>query len=440
MTSKISDITPTLIHSQKEINDELAEYKYTVCISGLQVGDFDLYVMHYWNRSRTEPEFKSMFEDPKFGLTQFTFCHTKLLGTHEPYFVKFQKNEGFVIGLDKNAFFSMTIPDASLDATLDAGQGCKIYICKYVTKTKIVSQNAKIYAKTMEHLKMFMTHYAEYCEHNIYKLSQNKKIYMYTVVDSRWRIAKSDNNNSWKNVFISENHKTTLNERIKTFLLESERKRCVDLGHPYKLNILLYGVPGAGKTTIIKTLSNVFKRKLYLFNFSPEITDSAFSKLWSDIPENSIVAFEDIDAYFNRRVKTSDNRNVNFSSLLNQLDGIQNSDRGLITVLTANHINNLDPALVRPGRIDLIIHFDYPEESVIRQAFEYFTMRDQSEPEKEFQKFYKNIKNLKVPMSGITDYLFRHQKDYLENVQELIESYKQVQEITTDKTNGGMYM
>ena len=75
----------------------------------------------------------------------------------------------------------------------------------------------------------------------------------------------------------------------------------------------------------------------------------------SNAPERSILLLEDIDAAFLGRTATSQERqpdgyqpNVTFSGLLNALDGVASGESRII-FMTTNHLERLDPALIRPG-------------------------------------------------------------------------------------------
>ena len=77
----------------------------------------------------------------------------------------------------------------------------------------------------------------------------------------------------------------------------------------------------------------------------------------SNVPERSIVLIEDVDAAFNKRVQTSEDgyqSSVTFSGFLNALDGVGSSEERII-FLTTNHVERMDAALVRPGRVDMTI-------------------------------------------------------------------------------------
>ena len=170
-------------------------------------------------------------------------------------------------------------------------------------------------------------------------------------------------------------------------------------GIPYNLGILLHGEPGCGKTRFIKQLMNYTKRHgidiklndgmdfndLQHLIYNEELDDTHI------IPQHQrILIFEDIDALgevvkerqgpqatapsatisvpetpgstndlklISSLLKLSnDNKNNNLSTLLNMLDGIHECS-GRIIIMTTNKVEVLDKALIRPGRIDLKLHF-----------------------------------------------------------------------------------
>ena len=91
---------------------------------------------------------------------------------------------------------------------------------------------------------------------------------------------------------------------------------------------------------------------------SGRIDDDDLNQKLHEAPENSIILLEDIDSIFVDRnsVLPTGMKKVSFSGLLNALDGIA-SQEGRITFMTTNHIEKLDPALLRPGRCDVKLEF-----------------------------------------------------------------------------------
>jgi chaperone BCS1 len=64
----------------------------------------------------------------------------------------------------------------------------------------------------------------------------------------------------------------------------------------------------------------------------------------------------------------SANGKVSLSTLLNVLDGLASSE-GRVLIMTTNHIERLDPALIRPGRVDMKVEFHLAKEDMISQLF-----------------------------------------------------------------------
>lgn len=86
--------------------------------------------------------------------------------------------------------------------------------------------------------------------------------------------------------------------------------------------------------------------------------------------------------------------NVTFSGLLNAIDGVTSTTSQRLIFMTTNHVNKLDPALIRPGRIDLSVVVG---DATLHQALELFV------------KFYEDVDNiLKIEMEKKVTEIFRH--------------------------------
>jgi chaperone BCS1 len=101
------------------------------------------------------------------------------------------------------------------------------------------------------------------------------------------------------------------------------------------------------------------------------LTDDRLNHLLSNVPERSIMLLEDIDAAFTKRTQ-SDHQGyqsmITFSGLLNSLDGVASAEERII-FLTTNHVEKLDPALIRPGRVDLKEYLGNASDYQIRKMF-----------------------------------------------------------------------
>jgi len=150
--------------------------------------------------------------------------------------------------------------------------------------------------------------------------------------------------------------------------------------------VILYGDPGTGKTLLAKAVANqtsaTFLRVVgseliqkYLGD-GPKLVRELFRVAEENAP--SIVFIDEIDAVGSKRYDTSSGgeREIQRTmlELLNQLDGFDS--RGDVKVLMAtNRIDNLDPALIRPGRIDRKIEFPLPDTPTKRKIFQLHTSK-----------------------------------------------------------------
>ncbi|KAN0076926.1 BCS1 N terminal domain containing protein [Tylopilus felleus] len=146
---------------------------------------------------------------------------------------------------------------------------------------------------------------------------------------------------------------------IRAFL--GRRQWYADRGIPYRRGYLLHGPPGSGKTSFIQALAGSLSYDICILNLSERgLADDKLIHLLSNAPERSFILIEDVDAAFNKRVQTSDDgyqSSVTFSGFLNALDGVASGEERII-FMTTNHLEKLDPALVRPGRVDLSVLVD----------------------------------------------------------------------------------
>ncbi|KAK4114666.1 26S proteasome subunit P45 [Canariomyces notabilis] len=150
--------------------------------------------------------------------------------------------------------------------------------------------------------------------------------------------------------------------------------------------VILYGAPGTGKTLLAKAVANqtsaTFLRivgseliQKYLGD-GPRLVRQLFQVAAENAP--SIVFIDEIDAIGTKRYDSTSGgeREVQRTmlELLNQLDGFD--DRGDVKVIMAtNKIETLDPALIRPGRIDRKILFENPDQNTKRKIFALHTSK-----------------------------------------------------------------
>ncbi|KAA0580175.1 AAA family ATPase [Azospirillum sp. B21] len=151
-------------------------------------------------------------------------------------------------------------------------------------------------------------------------------------------------------VFLADGVGEALLEDARTFLAGEAWYSA--RGIPWRRGYLLYGPPGTGKTSLIRALASELDLDLSIVNLaSDRLDDQQLCALLGTAPARSVLLFEDIDAVFRDRDAETAGRGITFSGLLNAIDGVM-SQEGHLLVMTTNHLDRLDPALIRPGRID----------------------------------------------------------------------------------------
>ena len=161
-----------------------------------------------------------------------------------------------------------------------------------------------------------------------------------------------------ESVVLDEGVKERIVDDVQDFLNTGQWYH--DRGIPYRRGYLLYGPPGTGKSSFIQALAGELDYDIAILNLSERgLTDDRLNHLLTIVPNRTLVLLEDVDAAFaNRRVQTDSDgyrgANVTFSGLLNALDGVASAEERVL-FLTTNHVDRLDPALVRPGRVDMTV-------------------------------------------------------------------------------------
>jgi len=211
--------------------------------------------------------------------------------------------------------------------------------------------------------------------------------------------------------------KIVLHGDDKSYLLEEvnhfikEKQWHTDNGFPYKLGILLYGEPGCGKTSIIRLISYLTERNTHYLRLSQIKDENQFNELLKPKNislENTVLVLEDIDCQelvhkrespnpkksgeptvsesaqaININLRGADTERkrepekspLNLDTLLNVMDGILTTP-GQIVVMTTNRKDILDPALIRPGRVDVDLELKKCDSDMITQLTRQFYKQD----------------------------------------------------------------
>jgi proteasome-associated ATPase len=171
---------------------------------------------------------------------------------------------------------------------------------------------------------------------------------------------------------------------------------------PAPKGILLYGPPGCGKTLIAKAVANSLAKKVagrigvdkgrsYFINIKgPELlnkyvgeTERQIRMVFQRAREKSeegwpvIVFFDEMDSMFRTRGTgiSSDMESTIVPQLLAEIDGVEGL-RNVIVIGATNREDLIDPAILRPGRLDVKIRIDRPDEAAARQIFARYLTTD----------------------------------------------------------------
>jgi chaperone BCS1 len=234
-----------------------------------------------------------------------------------------------------------------------------------------------------------------------------------------WSYDSSIPKRDFQSIFMKENHLNKIKDPITNFLKKETYNDYNKHGIPYKLNIMLHGSPGVGKTSLIHTIASECGANLCVLNINAELKEESMIEAISHVNEDdkkSILVLEDIDCIFaDRKTNDSLKNNITMNGILNCLDGFNNPE-GLIVIMTTNFPDKLDEALLRSGRIDLDIELTYLDKFQTRNMFLSFFNN-----EEHFELMWDNIKKYSIEPATMIQFLFnnRHEKDISNKFEDL---------------------
>ncbi|KAG5860619.1 ATP-dependent 26S proteasome regulatory subunit [Encephalitozoon hellem] len=178
--------------------------------------------------------------------------------------------------------------------------------------------------------------------------------------------------------------KQEIRETVELPLLQSELYKQIGIDPPQ--GVLLYGPPGTGKTMLVKAVANHTKATFIKVNGSefvqkylgegPRMVRDVFRLAREKAP--SIVFIDEVDSIATKRfdASTSADREVQrvLIELLNQMDGFDQATNVKV-IMATNRADTIDPALLRPGRLDRKIEFPLPDRRQKRLVFNAITSK-----------------------------------------------------------------
>ncbi|KAK0716738.1 P-loop containing nucleoside triphosphate hydrolase protein, partial [Lasiosphaeria miniovina] len=276
-------------------------------------------------------------------------------------------------------------------------------------------------------LKQFFDH----CRDEYLKLTENKTT-VFEHQEGKWKRTKLRSIRPLSTVVMKEEEKKELVEDIEGFLGSGARMWHANRGIPYRRRYLLYGPPGTGKSSLCLSIAGRFDLDVYVLNIS-DIDARAMNMLLTELPSRCVLLLEDVDAVGMtqpRQAEANTERakkdsakpegKLPLSNLLNALDGIS-SHEGRLLMMTTNHIDYLDPALIRAGRTDKRIELPHADKDVMFRLFcmvfkrSTSDIQDPGKPteddaaiEKYAHEFVGKLPELEFSPAEIQSYLLEH--------------------------------
>ncbi|GLJ34244.1 hypothetical protein SUGI_0688090 [Cryptomeria japonica] len=222
------------------------------------------------------------------------------------------------------------------------------------------------------------------------------------------------------------------------------------VGRAWKRGYLLYGPPGTGKSSMIAAISNFLEYDIYDLELTEVKSNTELRKLLIGTTNKSIIVIEDIDCSLDlsdRKKKAkkkskeeqnpkkeendNDDSRVTLSGVLNFTDGLWSccgSEK--IIIFTTNHVDRLDPALLRSGRMDKHIHLSFCTFSAFKVlARNYLGVENHPL----FEKVEVLMKKAEITPADVTEELMRVSDDPTAALEKLIETLQRALETAAVK-------
>jgi chaperone BCS1 len=218
--------------------------------------------------------------------------------------------------------------------------------------------------RTLGRNRKFLQHFVnDVVQCHIKRLGVQSYLYAY---NDGWDWVQGYSPRLLDSVVLEPGEKEHLLEDVARF--RRSKPRYLRLGVPYHRGYLFYGPPGTGKTSLVSALAAHCALSIYTLNLA-DFNDRSLMNAVNQVPPNSVLLFEDIDCMKGSQTRTGESggqngtvsatakeaaplqNGVTLSGLLNVLDGFY-APTGVLFVMTTNHVEKLDHALLRPGRID----------------------------------------------------------------------------------------
>ncbi|KAL5704712.1 hypothetical protein ACHQM5_023102 [Ranunculus cassubicifolius] len=236
---------------------------------------------------------------------------------------------------------------------------------------------------------------------------------------STWSSINLSHPATFEKLAMDDSLKKTIMDDLERFVKRKEFYGRV--GKVWKRGYLLYGPPGTGKSSLIAAMANYLNFDIYDLELTDIRRNSDLRRLLLSTSNRSILVIEDIDCSIDFQTPNKQallagvppgapkqiDHQVTLSGMLNFIDGLWSScgDERII-VFTTNHKDRLDPALLRPGRMDVHIHMSYCTPCGFRLlAYNYIQVSDHPA----FKEIEELLEITKVTPAEIAEVLMKNE-------------------------------
>ncbi|CAH2064432.1 unnamed protein product [Thlaspi arvense] len=238
------------------------------------------------------------------------------------------------------------------------------------------------------------------------------KIFTLNCYSAQWTSVTLDHPSTFRTLAMDPELKKGLVEDLDCFV---QRKSFYErVGKAWKRGYLLYGPPGTGKSSLIAAIANHLNFDIYDLDLTSVNSNAELRKILMSTANRSVLVVEDIDCSIELKDRASDDddgndplhKRVTLSGLLNFVDGLWSScGNERIIVFTTNYREKLDPALLRPGRMDMHIHMSYCTPAAFKVlALNYLEVEDHLL----FETIEGFIRELEVTPAEVAEQLMRN--------------------------------
>ncbi|KAL2251854.1 UNVERIFIED_CONTAM: AAA-ATPase [Sesamum indicum] len=180
---------------------------------------------------------------------------------------------------------------------------------------------------------------------------RGKELRIHNHSNGKWKSVPFNHPATFDSLVIDPDLKTKIRSDLEAFLKSKQYYH--KLGRVWKRSYLLYGPSGTGKSSFIAATANLLNYDVYNVNLWQVADDADLNAILLKTTSKSVIVVEDLDRY----VLEKSRARITSSGLLNFMDGILNSQDERLMIFTMNSKDGVDPDLLRPGRIDMHIHF-----------------------------------------------------------------------------------